>query len=158
MDLLVDTFSWKKFDLLISQNLITREFLYSAANLYITHTVKDEIEHFGLYSCKIPSTTILSVKNSKLYQFAQDLGYDIADSEIFSNAGREPTLIVVSEDRPLLRLLQSKKIQAIQVIDLFYVFFKLNAISSNLLFQISKFCREKKNISERKHKKIISSR
>lgn len=158
MDFLVDTFSWKKFDLLIAQNLITNDFLYSNANFYITNSVKTEIEHFGLNSCNFPYTTILPIKNSALFTFAQNLGYDNADSEIFSNAGGESNITIVSEDKPLLKLLQSKSFQALQVIDVFYILFKLNLVSSNKLFQISKYCREKKNITEKKYQKIISSR
>lgn len=158
MNFLVDTFSWKKFDLLIAQKLITTEFLYSAAKFFITHTVKREIEHFNLESCKIKNITILPIKDQRLYQFAQDLDYDNADSEIFSNASDESDIIIISEDRSLLKLLQSKNFAAIQVIDFFFVLYKLNAMKSNKLYKVSKFCREKKNITEKKHQQIITNR
>ena len=94
------------------------------------------------------------MKNKKYYKFALDLGFDAADSEIFSNCSSTKEMTIVSEDKPLLKLLQSFKARAIQVIDLFGIYYKLDLIKSKELIRINKYCRAKKNITDRKFKKI----
>ncbi|MCF2139755.1 MAG: hypothetical protein K9W44_06855 [Candidatus Lokiarchaeota archaeon] len=158
MNLLIDTFSWKKIGLLSEEKLINIDFLHKWSRIYITHEVKRELEHFEISSCNFDATTILPIKNNRLYQYALDLGFDQADSEIFSNSSPTKEMTIVSEDKPLLKLLQSYHVRAIQLIDLFYIYYKLDFIKSNDLFKINKYFREKKNITEKKYRKINDHR
>ena len=150
MKFLIDTFSWKKFDLLSEENLFKVSNLYNWAEIFITHEVKTEIEHFELKSCNFKATIILPIKNYTIFQDAKSLEFDQADAEILSNGNLYGDLCIISEDKPLLKFAIAYSLNAIQVIDLFQVFNNLELLENRELFQINRFLREKKNITERK--------
>ena len=150
MKFLIDTFSWKKFDLLSEKNLFKVSNLYNWAEIFITHEVKTEIKHFGLKSCNLIATIILPIKNHTIFQDAKSLEFDQADAEILSNGNLYGDLCIISEDKPLLKFAIAYSLNAIQVIDLFQVFNNLELLENRELFQINRFLREKKNITKRK--------
>ncbi len=154
MKFLIDTFSWKKFDLLSKTDLFKVSNLYNWAEIYITHEVKTEIEHFKLKSCNFRATNILPIKNHKIFQDAKSLKFDQADAEILSNGNLDEDMCIISEDKPLLKFAIVYSINAIQVIDLFQVFNKLALLKNRELFQINRFLREKKNITMKKASNI----
>ena len=154
MDLLVDTFSWKKFDMLSENDLFDISYLYEWAAINITHEVGKEIRHFKLNSCLFNQVKILPILNRAVYQDARDLGFDIADSEVVSNGQKSLDLIIVSEDRPLLKFAMAYSFSIIQVADMFKLFTQVNLLEKRDLTKIVRFLREKRNISEKKRKQI----
>lgn len=152
MNFLIDTFSWKKLDLLTQAKLFEVSNLYEWAKIFITPEVLNEIHHFHLKSCNFQDTTILTIKNPKIFQEAKILNFDQADAEILSNGGRNPDtdVCIVSEDKPLLSFAMAYSLTAMQVIDVFQLLNNLGLINNRKIFQINRFLREKKNITHKK--------
>ena len=154
MDVIIDTFSWKKFDLLEKNKLFNMKSLYEWSNVNITHEVYNEIKHFRLKSCALKSTSILPIKNKKIYQEAKDLEFDEADSQILSHGGNDRKLIIISEDKPLLKFCRGYSFDAMQIIDLFHLFAIRGFINHKELYQVNRFLRKYKNITEKKSNQI----
>ena len=150
MNLLIDTFSWKKFDILNGQKLLDYTELYQKLKLFITHEVAVELKHFQFLSYQEEQVTIIPISNQRIYADAIDLRFDPADASVLSNGSREGNLIIVSEDRPLLQLAMSYAFVAIQVADLFVILVKLGFLKRNLAFKMIQSLRSLKNISDRK--------
>ena len=154
MDILIDTFSWKKFDLLAKNKLFEISNLYEWSKVHITHEILTEIKHFRLKSCNLKSTIILPVKNIKIFQEAIDLDFDQADAEVLSNGTKNENLFIVSEDKPLLQYCQAYKFKALQLVDLFHLFTMIEQLENRDLYRIVRFLRNFKNITEKKSNHI----
>jgi rRNA-processing protein FCF1 len=154
MKFFVDTFSWKKIDILKELSLIDMDRAYDSLKICITHPVLTEISHFNLKSCILEKTQILPHQDNKLYRDALILGFDEADASLISCSNDEEEVYIVSEDRPLLTFGRSFGIKMVQLVDFMQVLTTLKVISKNNLYQINRKLREVKNISKRKEKSI----
>nr|MDO8088805.1 hypothetical protein [Candidatus Sigynarchaeum springense] len=150
MKFFVDTFSWKKIDILQESGLVDIDSVYARVKICITHAVLGEIKHFQLKSCQVEKTEILPPRSNKIYEAALALQFDDADASMLSHGFDDDDTYIISEDRPLLTYGKIFGIKIVQLVDFMQVLTVLNAISKNSLYQVNKKLRELKNISKKK--------
>jgi hypothetical protein len=100
-------------------------------------------------------TSILPIKNKKIYDDAIEVGFDPADSSIISYGEPDnPDALIISEDRPLLKYTKMYRFFIMQLVDLFQVFTKRGRISSNGLYQLAREMQRLRNITRKKRGEI----
>ncbi len=125
MRLFIDTGTWLKLDALDALKLFEPTFLYEWSEISITHQVDEELHHFNNKSINRKRTSILPIKNKEIYDDAIAFGFDPADSSIISHGEPDdPNVLIISEDRPLLKYTKMYRFYIMQLIDLFQVFAK----------------------------------
>ena len=154
MKFFIDTFSWKKIDILCELGLLDIEVAYDSLEICITHAVLTEITHFKLKSCILEKTQVLPYKDNKVYQDALVFGFDEADASIVSHGVDREDVYIISEDRPLLAFGKGYGIKIIQLIDFMKVLTVLEIVLKKNLYQINRKLRDVKNISKKKEKSI----
>ncbi|MHA1732674.1 MAG: hypothetical protein ACTSU5_12085 [Promethearchaeota archaeon] len=153
MNLLVDTCTWLKIDKLQSRNKYDHRDFYSLATLHVTHDVVDELIHYGCNSWKREKTRAIPIGNEAIFREALDLNFDTADASILSNGTKDDNLVIVSEDRALLKFAEMYKFSAVQLIDLFRLFTPEH-FSKRDLYNLTKALRELRNITKKKEKEM----
>jgi hypothetical protein len=155
MRLFIDTGTWLKLDALAALKLFEPRFLYEWSEVFITHQVDEELHHFKNTSVNRTRTSILPIKNKKIYDDAIAVGFDAADSSIISYGEPDnPGVLIISEDRPLLKYTKMYRFYIIQLVDLFQVFTKRGWISFNELYQLAREMQRLRNITVRKQDEI----
>ncbi|MCF2141069.1 MAG: hypothetical protein K9W44_13505 [Candidatus Lokiarchaeota archaeon] len=154
MKIFIDTFSWAKIDLLISESLFDFDPIYDTFEVCITHFVSEELNHRGLSSCISSKLSILPVKNKRIYEDAISQGFDKADASILSYGTKNDDVAIVTEDRPLLLLGMSYKFAIMQLIDFCRLLNAMELITKRELYRINQKLRILENITKKKEKEI----
>jgi hypothetical protein len=155
MRLFIDTGTWLKLDALDALKLFVPKSLYEWSEVFITHQVDEELRHFKNISIDRNHTSILPIKNKKVYEDALAVGFDAADSSIISHGEPDdPGTLIISEDRPLLKYTKMYRFYIMQLVDLFQVFANLGHISPNELFQLAMEMQRLRNITRKKQDEI----
>ncbi|NMC05815.1 MAG: hypothetical protein GYA24_11415 [Candidatus Lokiarchaeota archaeon] len=155
MRLFIDTGTWLKLDALGMLTLFDAKNLYEWSEVCITHQVDEELRHFESKSIDRTRTSILPIKNKKIYDDAIAVGFDSADSSIISHGEPDsPTTLLISEDRPLLKYTKMYRFSIMQLVDLFQVFTRGGHISSKELYQLAREMQRLRNITRKKQDEI----
>lgn len=155
MKLFIDTGTWLKLDVLSALKLFEPNSLYEWAEVFTTHQVDEELHHFNNKSINRPLTSILPIKNKDIYNEAVSVGFDPADSSIISHGEIDnPDVLIISEDRPLLKYTKMYHFYIMQLIDLFQVLSKQGHISFNELYRLAKEMQRLRNITRKKQDEI----
>jgi len=154
LKIFIDTYSWAKIDILVDASYIDLNNLYQKFEICTTHDVLEEIQYREIKSCQIHNLQIYPIKNKRIYEDVIIQQFDKADASLLSFGSRKGDSIIVSEDKPLLELGKSYRIEIIQLIDFFRILTKLNLFTKNQLFKINRELRKLKNISKKKEKEI----
>lgn len=154
LNVIIDTCSWFKLDLLDNMRLIKIDDLYDWINIEITHEVLKEIEHYAIKSFKKNETTIIPIQNKSIYHDALNCNLEPADASILSNGSRKNEVLIVSDDQELLEFAHTYHFTAIHIVDLFLLLTEIDFLSKRSLYRIAKELRNMKNISKKKHKEI----
>ena len=154
MKIFIDTYSWAKIDILVDASYIDLNCLYQKFELCSTHDVLEEIKYRKIKSCQIQNLQIYPIKNKRIYEDLIIQQFDKADASLLSIGSRKGDSIIVSEDKPLLELGKSYRIEIIQLIDFFKILTKSNLFTKNKLFKINRELRKLRNISKNKEKEI----
>ncbi|MHA1301337.1 MAG: hypothetical protein ACTSO9_18090 [Candidatus Helarchaeota archaeon] len=158
MNLLIDTCTWLKLDILKEDRIFEPDKIYNWANIGISHQVLKEIEHFNCKSFKKEKTQINPIQNEEIYKKALKLEFDEADASILSFGKKTGDSIIISEDGTLLEYARINKFYALQLIDLFLLFTSMNFMKPRDLYHITKYLRKLKNITKKKEKEILIKR
>lgn len=157
MKLLIDTGTWLKINYLIEKKVLTHDFIYNYAEIYITHQVEKEVNYFKPKSFIREKTIIIPVGDKTLYN-ENVIYFGEADASLISygtsNYDKNKDFIIISEDRPLLNFGKIYRFFIIQLIDLFLIFTELSLLSKKELYQLNRALFSLKNISKRKEKEI----
>ncbi len=157
MKLFIDTGTWLKLDALSALQIFEPNVLYEWAEIFTTHQVDEELRHFENKSIHRALTSILPVKNKKIYEDAVAVGFDPADSSIISHGAiDDPDVIIVSEDRPLLKYTKMYHFYIMQLVDLFQVLSKQGHIRLNELYQLAREMQRLRNITRKKQNEIMA--
>ena len=154
MKIFIDTYSWAKIDILVNTSFIDLKFLYQNFELCTTHEVLKEIQYREIKSCQIHKLHIYPIKNKRIYEDVIIQQFDKADASLLSCGSRKGDSIIVSEDKPLLELGKSYRMEIIQLIDFFRILTKLNIFTKNKLFKINRKLRNLRNISKNKENEV----
>ncbi|HME53543.1 MAG TPA: hypothetical protein VKM55_15060 [Candidatus Lokiarchaeia archaeon] len=155
MKLFIDTGTWLKLDVLSDLTLFEPNSLYDWADIFTTHQVDEELRHFNNRSINRSLTGILPVKNKKIYDEAVAVGFDLADASIISHGETDnPDVLIISEDRPLLKYAKMYRFYIIQLIDLFQVLAKQEHVSYNELYGLTREMQRLRNITRKKQEEI----
>ncbi|MEX2683535.1 MAG: hypothetical protein Q6373_018305 [Candidatus Sigynarchaeota archaeon] len=155
MRLFIDTGTWLKLDVLAAMKLFEARLLYEWSEVFITHQVDEELRHFKNKAIVRERTSILPIKNKKIYDDAIAVGFDPADSSIISHGEPDnPDALLISEDRPLLKYAKMYKFFIMQLVDLFQVYTKQGRISTNELYQLAREMQRLRNITRKKQNEI----
>ncbi len=154
MHVLIDTFSWKKLDILEEDEQIGTGTILDQFNVCITHAVFEEINHFKIKLHYPRKVSIIPYKNHKVCEDARLFGFDEADASIASACVELEDSMIVSEDRPLLAFGKGYGLKIVQLIDFFRIMTMSGIISRNDLYRANRKLREMKNISKIKEKSI----
>ena len=154
MKIFIDTYSWAKIDVLVDASYVDLNYFYQKFEICITHDVLKEIRYREIKSCQIQNLHVYPIKNKRIYEDAIIQRFDEADASLLSNGSRKGDTIIITEDKPLLELGKSYRIEIIQLIDFFRILTKLNLFTKNTLFKINRELRKLRNISKNKEKEI----
>ena len=155
MKLFIDTGTWLKLDALSDLRLFEPASLYEWAEIFTTHQVDEELHHFNNKSINRSLTSILPIKNKDIYDEAVAVGFDPADSSIISHGEtNNPDVLIISEDRPLLKYTKMYHFYMMQLIDLFQVLAKQRQVNYNELYQLAREMQRLRNITRKKQEEI----
>ncbi|MHA1132399.1 MAG: hypothetical protein ACTSQI_05425 [Candidatus Helarchaeota archaeon] len=153
----LDTCTWLKLELLERTKQFSTSLLFSSSSIAITHKIREELEHFSIPQEKINKTIIYPIGDKAIYKHALDLGLDEADASLLSNGKiKEDQLYLISEDRAVLSFGRMFKMEIMQLIDLFQNLTTQNILDKTKLYNMVKFLRNQKNITEKKKNTILN--
>ncbi len=153
----LDTCTWLKLELLEREQQFSTSVLFSFSSIAITHKIKEELEHYSIPQEKINETIIYPIGDKAIYKYALDSGFDDADASLLSNGKiKVEQLYLISEDRAVLSFGRMLKMEIMQLIDLFQNFTTQNIIDKKKLYNLVKFLRNQKNITEKKENNILN--
>ncbi|MHA1695479.1 MAG: hypothetical protein ACTSUG_09470 [Candidatus Helarchaeota archaeon] len=158
MILLIDTCTWLKLEVLKEDNLFEPSKIYDWAEIAVTHQVLKELEYYKCKSIIKEKTKINPIENRQIYNKSLRLNFDEADASILSFGRKSKNHIIVSEDGALLEYARINNFRAIQLIDLFRIFFQKDKIKSRELYHLVNNLRKRKNITEKKKRDILKIR
>ena len=154
-NILIDTGTWMKLEKLIQLDFITPQFisiLYEFGKLIITTDIELELNRHNVSSWKKLKTYIIPVENPSLKIRAMEDGFDEADASIFG-LSQLHEIIVITEDRPLLKYGKLNGFNFIHFADLLVIFAKNQLLSKNNLYRFSKQLFAMRNIGKKRFKK-----
>jgi hypothetical protein len=159
MDLIIDTGTWLKLEKLNKLNLFQSINLYRWAKIQITHEVEKELIYFNCISWIKKKTQILPIYDQEIYQEARDLDFDEADASILSFGKiTNNSIIIISEDRPLIDYARLNDFKAIFLADLFQIFTGMGNLSKKELYNLIVNLYDLRNINLKKKKTILTWR
>ncbi len=159
MNLLIDTGTWLKLDLLKERKLFDPAKLYEWATIKITHEVEEELVHFQCNSWERTKTHIVPVEDQRIYNDAINANFDVADASILSLGKREDLdTFIISEDRPLLDYARMTGLIIGLLADFFQVCDAMEWLSHRELYRLVKALHSLKNITKKKVKYILAWR
>ena len=155
MKLFIDTGTWLKLDALSDLKLFEPNSLYEWGEIFTTHQVDEELRHFNNKSINRSLTSIVPIKNKNIYDETVAVGFDPADSSIISHGESDnPDVLIISEDRPLLKYTKIYRFYIMQLIDLFQVLAQQGHLSYNELYQLAREMQRLRNITRKKQEEI----
>jgi hypothetical protein len=163
LNVIIDTGTWLKLDLLENKKLFTTQSVYEWTKVIITHQVEEEIVHFKCSSYVQSETQVVPIGNRQIYDEIISIGFDEADASIaslFSSTSneneRKENLIAVTEDKPLLDYLHMKEIYAIQLVELFLIFTDMRKIQGKEFYRLVKILQDLRNITKKKMNSLLA--
>ncbi len=156
----IDTFSWKKLDILAEKygDKFIKDIILTN-NIYITHEVMEELiyRNFSFISRNniLEYVTILPKIDIDYNTYQQD-GFDAADASLIEYSNKEK-IPVVTEDHPMLAIAVVNRYDFMQLVDFFVILNSLGQITNNKFQNIIRILRKMKNITKRKAKKLSDS-
>lgn len=156
----IDTYSWQKL-ITLYENGWKSAIISILVNyhIFVTHEVKKEFLHrFAKFEFLLDYVTHLPKLgiNFQLYKIS---GFDTADASLIEYSKQE-NRIIITEDHPMLSLVNNENSVFIQLIDFFLIINQTGGITNNQFYRLVQFFRKIKNITKRKEnllRRIIRS-